>query len=366
MFSADTRFVAQRIARAFATLAIGSLAFFQFTMTAEAQDTDTRAQGMALFDEGRALMAKGKYAEACPKLQAAQKLILGIGTTVNLAECFEKLNRVSSAYVEYRRGASLSSEKGQAEREKYARERALALEPRVSKLTIRLPKEADVPGLEVRREGALVPAEALGSAVPIDVGVYKIEARAPGYQTQTLSVSITKEGELAEVAVPTLVRDAGAASKPAGPASVEPPRAARAVQPPTTANAAAAGPPIQQIAGYTIGGAGVALLVVSGITGGLALAGQADEGDCTSTEAGLECNEAGFEAQDSARDLAWASTGTMIAGAVLAVTGLVVVLTAPSNTPAADAKSASSARGLFESVSFGLKPGFVIAKVTFQ
>ena len=158
------------------------------------------------------MMAKGKYAEACPKLQAAQKLILGIGTTVNLAECFEKLNRISSAYVEYRRGASLSSEKGQAEREKYARERALALEPRVSKLTIRLSKEADVPGLEVRREGTLVPAEALGSAVPIDVGVYKIEARAPGYQTQTLSVSITKEGELAEVAVPSLVRDAGAAA----------------------------------------------------------------------------------------------------------------------------------------------------------
>src|SRR5512139_1741852 len=71
------------VAAAFALLA--NLA----ASAARAQASD-KAAAEALFDEGRKLMAEGKYAAACAKLEASQKLDAGVGTQLNLADCYEK------------------------------------------------------------------------------------------------------------------------------------------------------------------------------------------------------------------------------------------------------------------------------------
>ena len=48
-----------------------------------------KAASQTLFDEGRQLMARGQYEEACPKLAESQRLDPGIGTQYNFADCLE-------------------------------------------------------------------------------------------------------------------------------------------------------------------------------------------------------------------------------------------------------------------------------------
>ncbi len=55
---------------------------------AQSAGTNNRAAAEALFSEGRSLSAKGRYAEACPKFEASQQLDPGLGTMLNLAECY--------------------------------------------------------------------------------------------------------------------------------------------------------------------------------------------------------------------------------------------------------------------------------------
>ena len=59
-----------------------------------------KATAEALFTEGRALATSGKCAEAIPKFQASQKLDPGVGTLLNLAECYEQVGKTASAWAE--------------------------------------------------------------------------------------------------------------------------------------------------------------------------------------------------------------------------------------------------------------------------
>ena len=63
-----------------------------------AQSGSNKAAAEALFSEGRSLASAGKCDEAIPKFQASQKLDPGIGTLLNLADCYEKVGRTASAW----------------------------------------------------------------------------------------------------------------------------------------------------------------------------------------------------------------------------------------------------------------------------
>jgi hypothetical protein len=56
-----------------------------------AADTD-RAE--RLFAEASALVAAGKYAEACPRFEESERLDGALGTHYNLALCFEKIGKL--------------------------------------------------------------------------------------------------------------------------------------------------------------------------------------------------------------------------------------------------------------------------------
>src|SRR4051812_39786672 len=167
-------------------------------MPARAQSgSGNRAAAEALFGEGRALMAKSQFSEACPKFEASEQLDPGLGTLLNLADCYEKLGKTASAWAEYREAIPLARGAGSKVRENLAIERAKALESRLSMITIRaLGGAEDSAALEIRRDGVPVQAAKFGSPIPVDPGPHTIEATAPGKQKWSSTVQLNEAQQL--------------------------------------------------------------------------------------------------------------------------------------------------------------------------
>src|SRR5260221_11965632 len=92
------------------------------------------AQADQLFNDGRDLMAKGDYANACPKFEESHKLRPGIGTLFNLADCHEKVGKLVDSYNEFQEVVERTKAALQPDRQKIAEDRVAALERKLSKL----------------------------------------------------------------------------------------------------------------------------------------------------------------------------------------------------------------------------------------
>lgn len=169
---------------------LSSLALSALSRPARAQDASQKASAEALFLEARNLLEAGRAAEACPKLEASQKLDPQLGTLLNLADCYERLGRTASAWALFREAEVLAQKRQEEERARVAKERVARLEQRLSRLIIHVPAAGHVPGLVVRRNGQPVDPAAWGAAVPVDPGKQTIEASAPGRRTWRTSVRV--------------------------------------------------------------------------------------------------------------------------------------------------------------------------------
>src|SRR5215471_17101917 len=129
-----------------------------------AADTVDEAAARALFAEGRKLVAGGEYEAACPKFEESFRLDPGIGTGFNLADCWEHVGRTASAWARFLGVAAAAKALGQTERERVARERAAALEPQLSRLTVSVAAQDD--GLAVQRDDVALGPASWGLALP--------------------------------------------------------------------------------------------------------------------------------------------------------------------------------------------------------
>lgn len=179
-------------------------------------------------------MSRGRYAEACPKLEESQRLDPGIGTQYNLAECYARTGRTASAWAAFLEAAAAARVASQPQRERRARERAAELEPRLSRLTIEVRPPVLPDDFEVRRNGAVVGRAQWSSALPVDPGTHTIVASAPGKKTFTKTVEVASEGDRAVVVVPALEDAPRPPAEPPPPAA-EPPRVVPAEPDATTA-----------------------------------------------------------------------------------------------------------------------------------
>jgi hypothetical protein len=301
------------------------------------------AAAQALFYEARALMKDGKFPAACAKLEESLRLDYGIGTEFNLADCNEKQGKLATAWSSFISVASAAKAQNQPQREKVARDRAKAIEPRLPKLTIDVPTGAPA-GLEVKRDGVVIGSASWGTAVPVDPGSHRITATAPGKQPWEGAVSAS-EGKVARISIP---RELPSASVAAAPVIVGPPPMAQHNDP---APVNTFPEPIveqrgstQRTIGWVIGGLGVAGL---GVGAGFGIDSLRKRDDAKDHCSGDLCDPEGIRLRDRAIQSGDIATITSIAGGAALLGGLVLVLTAPHGT---SRKEAPPTTGFFRAV----------------
>lgn len=312
--------------RSWSPLAL-ALALALGTAPARAEDPQAQAMGRALFNEGVGLFNTGRYAEACPKLEASLRFYPGLGTRGKLAECYERLGRTASAWAAYREVAQLAARSGDVVREQVASERAKALEPKLSYVTVVVPPSHDVAGLVVTRAGKPLDRSEIGAAAPVDPGVVPFEVRAPGRKPFLAQVQVGV-AESARFEIPLLAPAEAPAPAQATAAPVEPAPDVPPAEAPRT--------PWQRPVGLALAGVGAVGVLVGGVFGLSASStydGAFEGGGCD--RATLQCSAAGQSTVDDARSKATVSTVLFAAGGVLAAGGLVLFLTAPSERPTA-------------------------------
>lgn len=313
------------------------------------------AASEALFNRGRELMGEGRYDEACPKLAESQRLDPGAGTALNLAECYEKQGKTATAWVTWLEAATLAKQGGQVEREEFARGRAKALEPRLPHLTIELAPNTAVAGLRVSRGGTEVREASLGTALPVDPGDQILQASAPGYQTWRGMVRVTPGASLL-VRIPPLKPNPAPAPSTSAQAHGQP--AAPGAQPaagPTSSGvpiSASATAPIADAApgssrrtwGIVLTGVGAGGLVLGGLAALSASALNDDsKKDCQANNQNL-CGDSGYKKREDALARGNVATVLTIASTAIVGTGVVLWLTAPSNTQVGATTTGSDAR----------------------
>ena len=306
-----------------ALVALPSVALAQLS----AQD---KAAAETFFNDGVKALESGQFASACPKLAESQRLDPAIGTALYLGECYERWGKIASAWAMFHEAQDLAIKRGD-KRAPLAKDRADKLVP--SKVIVALAPGADVPGLEIRRNGALVSTVTLGTAIPTDGGPHTFVATAPNRTKWETTINVPERGGNVNVSVPKLDDAAVAAIPDKPPAPVDKPPAPFVDPPPPSpgSDAGASKGGGQRIAGLTIAGAGVASLIVGTAFGAVASSkwsASNAEGRCNpDTTTCLDPSGPGL--RSDAFTAATISTVTFIAGGVLVAGGLVLFFTAP-------------------------------------
>jgi hypothetical protein len=198
------------------------------------------AAAQTLFEEAKQLMASGQYTAACPKFAESQQADPGLGTQFHLADCWQRVGRIASAWTLFRDVESQARARGETGRERVARDRAAALEPFLPKMVV-LPRDGDAAGgMIIRRDGVEIGREQWGVEVPVDPGTHVVSVSVPGKQPWETDVHVSMQGRVVTVDVPpvsTLPSAVTASAPPPGP-----PPAAAAIPPPAAQALPAAAP----------------------------------------------------------------------------------------------------------------------------
>lgn len=299
-----------------------------------------KAVAEALFNEGRTLMSEGRYAEAVEKLKASQDLDPGLGTLLNLAECYYRLGRTATAWAQYREAAAVARQTGAREREELAESKSRELEPNLSKLSIRLAPGTHG-GLVITRDGEAVRQAEIGVPIPIDPGAHVIEATQPGKQPWSTTVELGSNAETQVVEIPVL---ADATPGAPTPPNVPPPPAG------DSGKSTGDGGSTQQTLGLVAGGVGIVGVAVGSLFGLRASSTWSDaKKSCEAYP--YECGNKGEQLERDARSQATWSTVGFVVGGVFLAGGAALYLTADSSSE--------------ESVAVGVGPTSITVKGSF-
>jgi hypothetical protein len=281
-----------------------------------------RTQAEALFNEGKKLQKEGKIAEACRKFEGSYRIDPAGGTVLNLGLCHEKEGKIATAWGELKEALASAKKANRKDREKIARERIDAIEPRLPFMVVIPDKPID--GLTVTVDGGAIAGEAWGAQLPIDPGAHTVKATAPKHEAWEGPFEAV-EGKKITVRIPSLsaaivVAETASASATAAPLVMVPKY------------------PWMRPSGIAIASVGIAAVVVGAVFGATALTASSKvKSEC---DAGLGCTPAGFDAVQSGRTSAMVADILLGAGGGFAALGTVFFLVGGASTPATPAVGA--------------------------
>jgi hypothetical protein len=218
---------------------------------ARAQEGDS-AHAEALFNTAMRLQDARMFEEACPKFAESKRLAPGIGVTLHLADCYERLGRKASALREFREAQKMALDRHD-KRADVASAHASALEPQVNQLTIAGSPAEGATGA-IALDGEPVSADSLGKPLSVDPGDHTVTITSPGQPPRTFSAHV----EAGALATTVTLDSVGAAPAPPFLAPLSP-----APPPPDADDLAARGP--RHWIGAELIGAGLAGLGIGAI-----------------------------------------------------------------------------------------------------
>lgn len=281
-----------------------------------------------LFEEGRALAKAGHYAEACERFGKSIAIERTIGTELNLADCQERLGHLREAWGLFITGAGDAEAKGDAKRASYARDRAAALEPKMTTVVVKV-AQPTLTGLLITISGrATQPAAEIHERA--DPGAIEVIATAPGFP-QVKHSETGVAGGTSVFQIPALDLHAPVVG-PEKLVVVEGDRSASRVH-----------------IAYGLGIGGVAAVVTAVTLTAIARSHYNNAPGCTQVAGGISCTDQGKQAIHDAQHLADIGTVFAIGGAALIGSAAFVYLTAPRDQiyvrPTASAQGAGLVLG---------------------
>jgi hypothetical protein len=267
----------------------------------------------ALYEQAKTLVADGNWEAACPKLLESKKLVPDMKTVYRLAECYEHVGKLASAWRNYQEAAIAAAKAGETAKGRAALDRAAAIEPNLGRLRFSSKAPANA---VLKVDGDVVPAPWADTSFTVDPGEHTIDVEAPGKKPFHATVK-TAEGTT-PFAIPALEAAEGSAP----PTSTEP--APIAPPPPETPNEPASTPmSMRTKIGWALLGTGV---VATGIGGWVALSAKSKYHDADSHCPQSGCDDIGFAQTNDARSQANVATIVMGAGLAIGAAGVVLLV----------------------------------------
>jgi len=146
------------------------------------------AAARALFAEGEADEQAGRWADALSKIRRASTVKMTPGIRFHIAVCEEKLAQLVPALDDYAAAQAAAQRENNQEVLDLVAEPLAALKARVPTLKLNVP--LGVTGTVVEIDGAPLASGLWGTAVPVESGAHRVQARATGKVTYETTVSV--------------------------------------------------------------------------------------------------------------------------------------------------------------------------------
>ncbi|MBS1122316.1 MAG: hypothetical protein H6Q90_4544 [Deltaproteobacteria bacterium] len=283
------------------------------TVSAETDDEAAAREFSAAQDD----FAASRYDAACTKLETSVRLRMQVRPLGLLAACYEKQGRLATAWRTFKDVRRRADGLGDPDLAAAAAEHVARLEPKLARLTLQVPDRVD--GLVIKLDGSAVASSELDKPFELDAGVHVLVVSATNGQASKQDIPI-RDGELKHVTVPKLAPTPASEPVPSKPPT-ETPTPTPSPRPGEHGR--------RKLVGLATLGAGVLVLGVGGYFGLSARSTWNDARDAGCADTGRCPTQAGVDLVDDAHGKGRLSTLFIVAGAVVAATGVVLWVTAP-------------------------------------